>query len=141
MIPPQKQCCSVILVWLLCLATSFSENISIRIGDKTLQVEVVRSNRSRKKGLQGRKFLKENSGMLFIFNRPQILQFWMKKTRIPLSIAFLDEEKKILQIEDLFPYDLKSVKSKEKCLYALEVNLGWFKKNQVKPGLMMEFTS
>jgi uncharacterized membrane protein (UPF0127 family) len=81
-----------------------------------------------------RDVLEENSGMLFVYNSPIQTSFWMKNTRIPLSIAFIDENNQIFQIEDLTPGDLNSVKSKKPSKYALEVNKGWFKENGISIG-------
>ena len=58
----------------------------------------------------------------------------MKNTTIPLSIAFIDENKKIIQIEDMEPLSEESVKSKEDAMFALEVNKGWFKDNGISVG-------
>jgi uncharacterized protein len=130
-------------LFLFCEPACFSDNacIPLHIGDKSLQVEVARSNKERGTGLQNRESLGKNTGMLFIFDKPQMLHFWMNQTSIPLSIAFINDQKKIVQIEDLIPYDTSLVRSREKCLYALEVNRGWFKINLVEPGTFIEFTS
>ncbi len=82
-----------------------------------------------------RKSLAENSGMLFYFDKPQPVGFWMKNTLIPLSIAYLDEKGEILEIYPLTPLDETPTTSRSyRVKYALEMNQGWFKKNGVKPG-------
>jgi uncharacterized membrane protein (UPF0127 family) len=59
---------------------------------------------------------------------------WMKNTLIPLSVAFLDERGRILNIEDMQPNTRDYHCSKEAARFALEMNLGWFDMNNVKPG-------
>jgi uncharacterized membrane protein (UPF0127 family) len=73
--------------------------------------------------------------MLFIFERPEPLSFWMKNTFIPLSIAFLDTDGRILNIEDMAPQTETTHWSKGPALYALEMRKGWFMERGVKPGI------
>ena len=99
-----------------------------------LETELALSRQNQFKGLQNRSFLPKNSGMIFVYPRPKILSFWMKNTKIPLSIAFIDKNGIITQIEKLKPGSLKAAKSKVKCLYALEVNQDWFSNHGIKEG-------
>lgn len=104
------------------------DEIAFSVGERTLRVEVVFDNFSRMKGLKYRESLPEDSGMLFIFPTAEKQSFWMKDTLVPLSIAFLDDDGKILQIEDMRPKDRSSTESKYRVRFALEVNQGWFRK-------------
>ncbi|KHE93534.1 MAG: hypothetical protein SCABRO_00706 [Candidatus Scalindua brodae] len=72
--------------------------------------------------------------MLFIYPQEQNLSFWMKNTKIPLSIAFINSEEIITQIDSMTPYSLMSHTSKEKVKYALEMEQGWFSKNGIEVG-------
>lgn len=73
--------------------------------------------------------------MLFYFDKPQQVGFWMKNTLIPLSIAFLNENGKILEIYPMTPLDKNSTPSRSYLVkYALEMNQGWFKENEINPG-------
>ena len=99
-----------------------------------LKAEIADDHLTRARGLMGRKHLPEDHGMLFVFDRPDELGFWMSNTYLPLSIAFLDSSGKILQIEDMVPLSTKSVKAKDICTYALEVNEGWFSRNNIQIG-------
>jgi uncharacterized membrane protein (UPF0127 family) len=82
-----------------------------------------------------RRSLGENEGMLFIYDSPRMLSFWMKNTRIPLSVAFLDGSGKIVQIEHMRPYDsITRHSSSRPVQYALEMNRGWFERNGVGVG-------
>lgn len=99
-----------------------------------LHVEVADTEDLRQKGLMDRDALSGDSGMLFVFDKPGQLGFWMKNTRIPLSIAFLSESGEILNIENMYPYDFSTRKSTGDALCAIEVNQGWFKRNGIFPG-------
>jgi len=106
----------------------------LKINDKTLTVEVADTAEKKMTGLMFRKEMGKDEGMLFVFESPKKPAFWMKNTLLPLSLAYIDEKGIILQLEDLKPEDLTPVFAKERILYALEVNKGWFEKNEVKIG-------
>ena len=76
----------------------------------------------------------EKTEMLFIFERDQILSFWMKNTPHPLSIAYIDSKGRIRDIFDMTPYSTASINSTVSVRYALEVPQGWYKKNGITPG-------
>ncbi|MDR2923864.1 MAG: DUF192 domain-containing protein [Treponema sp.] len=99
-----------------------------------ITVEIARTDAERAKGLMYRKSLPDGEGMLFVFDRDQQLSFWMKNTIIPLSIAFIASDGHIMEIKDMQPNDLTSVRSSRSVRYALEVPQGWFGRVTVKPG-------
>jgi len=99
-----------------------------------ITVELAKTDEERALGLMFRKQLPDGQGMLFIFDRDQQLSFWMKNTVIPLSIAFIASDGHILEIKDMQPNDINSVKSSRSVRYALEVPQGWFGRVNVKPG-------
>jgi len=110
------------------------DRVTLEITGHTLRVEVSCDDLSRKRGLMYRNEMPDDEGMLFIFPQAKALGFWMKNTEIPLSIAFLSDDGKILQIEDMRPKDLTSTRSMMMVRYALEVNQGWFARHGVKVG-------
>jgi uncharacterized membrane protein (UPF0127 family) len=99
-----------------------------------LRAEIARSAEERARGLMYRKELPDGEGMLFVFERDQILHFWMKDTLIPLSIAFIDAEGRILEIRHMESGDLRTVSSSRSARYALEVPQYWFSRAGVGPG-------
>ena len=116
----------------------------IELGNKILDVEIADTRETCREGLMGREILEDGRGMLFVFEKPQILYFWMKNTKIPLSIAFFDENRQLIEIEDMFPLSDRSIycpkyKSSKPALYALEVNQGWFEKNGIEPSMKFSF--
>jgi len=106
----------------------------IAIKNASLNIEIADTQLKRSLGLMYRKELEPESGMLFIFPENKDLSFWMKDTHIPLSIAYINEEGIILNIEDMVPLSLNGVPSSGPCKYALEVNQGWFEQNMIQAG-------
>ena len=78
-----------------------------------------------------------NDGMLFVYPDVKPRSFWMKDTKLPLSIAFLSTDGKILKIAKMQPLTTQSTKSLYPAKYALEMNQGWFESNNIKPGAMV----
>ncbi len=138
------------MIWLTVLylwsSIALSEGSLVKFSNGAkLQVEVAESFTARNKGLMGRQSLDENSGMLFIFDQPKRLSFWMKDTYIPLSIGYFDENRFLKEVHHMKPQslmereqDLRSYGSECLCKYAIEVNKGWFSKNKVKVGMGFE---
>jgi uncharacterized membrane protein (UPF0127 family) len=91
-----------------------------------IKAEIAKTQEERSTGLMYRKSLQDGQGMLFVFDRDEVLSFWMKNTLIPLSIAFIAYDGKIIDIKDMYPHDTNSVKSSRSARYALEVPQGWF---------------
>lgn len=133
----KKYSSNILIFFLLINISAFSADLKktiLSINGHELKVEVAKENPDKQKGLQGRTYLHENYGMLFVYKKPQTLSFWMKDTLIPLSIAFINKKCIITQIEDMEPKDLTPVKSNKNCSFALEVNKGWFEANRIKTG-------
>jgi uncharacterized protein len=113
--------------------------IKVSSGERTtkLTVQVADTQEKRDKGLMFVGKLPENEGMLFVFSGKTYGGFWMKNTLIPLSVAFLDSDGKILKILDMVPCKEDECPTYDPELsyhYAIEVILGWFEKNQIKVG-------
>jgi uncharacterized membrane protein (UPF0127 family) len=108
--------------------------IRIAIKGQPLLVEVASTEGQRQRGLMFRAHLKDRAGMLFVFEEPQPLSFWMKNTAIPLSLAYLDAQGRIVELVDMAPFDRTEHHAATPARYALEVNHGWFATNSVMVG-------
>ncbi len=107
--------------------------IELTVDGHSLQTEVASTDEQKSIGLMHRKFMPINTGMLFVFKQPQAVSFWMRDTYIPLTIAFIDFNGRILEFRDMKPLDETPIDSKtDDVFYALEVNQGWFKQNGIK---------
>jgi len=82
--------------------------------------------------------LRPDHGMLFVFPDPQPLAFWMHNTYVPLSIAFIGADGRILNIEDMAPQTDLTHPSRGLALYALEMKKGWFAERGISPGAPVE---
>ena len=123
---------------------------TISINNKTIQVEIADTPELREKGLMFRESLCQDCGMLFIFENEGIYGFWMKDTLIPLDIAWINnlsadrqDRWEIVDIATLQSYvegkNPDQYKPNQKALYVLEVNSGYFEKNNIKIGTRVDF--
>jgi uncharacterized protein len=129
------------LLWIIPIARSQTIlKIPLYIGQKEIWVEVAKTPEERSYGLMGRKDLGKDEGMLFIFETEDRHGFWMKNTFIPLSIAFIDKNGKIVWITDMKPLTLDSHVPPQPILYALEMNKGWFSSRGIKVGDTIRFS-
>jgi uncharacterized membrane protein (UPF0127 family) len=110
----------------------------LTVGDHKLTAEVVVTPEQRAVGLMHRFSLKPDHGMLFVFERSEPLSFWMKNTFIPLSIAFIGADGRIVNIEDMKPQTEDTHWSKGPALYALEMRKGWFAEKGIGPGAVVK---
>jgi uncharacterized membrane protein (UPF0127 family) len=99
-----------------------------------VKAEIARTQEERSQGLMHRKSLPDGEGMLFVFERDEVLSFWMRNTYIPLSIAFITSDGRIVDIKDMYPKDESSVTSSRSVRYGLEVPQGWFSRAGVRLG-------
>jgi uncharacterized membrane protein (UPF0127 family) len=108
--------------------------VQLSINGHGLVAEVASTTETRTTGLMHRFSLKPDHGMLFVFNAPQPLAFWMKNTFVPLSIAFIGADGKILNIEDMAPQTETTHPSRGPALYTLEMKKGWFAERGIETG-------
>lgn len=106
----------------------------LQVSGHKIEVDIANTPELRSLGLMKRLSLDENAGMIFVFEDSQPRSFWMKETYIPLSIAYLDSDGVIINIENMSPLDLRSTRSSSPAKYALEMNEGWFESNGIQPG-------
>ena len=131
---------SICLLWISWVHSQSLTKIPIYIKDREVWVEIAKTEEERAKGLMGRMSLGKNGGMIFVFEVEGYHGFWMKNTLVPLSIAFIDKEGKIVWITDMKPLTLSTHSPPRPILYALEMNKGWFAANGIKAGDVVRFS-
>jgi uncharacterized protein len=107
---------------------------TLAIGKQKLVAEIAATPEQRMTGLMNRFSLKPDHGMIFVFERAEPQAFWMKNTFIPLSIAFIGSDGRIVNIEDMAPQDESQHWSAGPAQYALEMRKGWFAEHGIGPG-------
>ena len=119
-------------------APSATDTVRIDAGGENVRVrvEIANDEEEMARGLMGRTALAEDAGMLFVYPEERELSFWMKDTLIPLSIAFMDSEGRIVDLQDMkaLDEDPPHYVSAEPARYALEVNEGFFDEEGVEVG-------
>ena len=110
--------------------------LEISFEGKNAKLNLIISNTdaARRKGLMNQAFLEKNTGMLFIWPSSKKQCMWMKNTSIPLSIAYLSSDGRILEIYDMVPFSEDSICSMKNVRMAVEVNQGWFARNKISIG-------
>jgi len=132
--------------WALVCGTAAAQQaklpvIPLNVGLYVIHAELARTEAQRNEGMMLRKTMGQDEGMLFDLERPALLEcMWMKDTLIPLSVAFIDEAGRIINIEDMQPQtqDQHCSDKASHVRYALEANLGWFKQKHIAPGALIE---
>lgn len=115
---------------------------AIKIGDRTVRVQLAVREVEMKRGLMGRRDLEQDQGMLFVYSRPQPMSFWMRNTPRPLDIGFFDAEGELKEIYAMQPYDENAVQSRGANLqFALETNQGWFGDNDITTGAKLDLAA
>jgi uncharacterized protein len=114
-----------------------ASEVTFEGSDAVLYVEVADDAEERRRGLMGVHHLPDEEGMAFVFEQPVTTGFWMKDTLVPLSIAFVDEDDRVVGLKEMEPC------AADPCPYygvdepyvmAIEANAGWFEEHGVREG-------
>jgi uncharacterized membrane protein (UPF0127 family) len=130
--------CSIVCAHEALATESNLERQQFQIGTYVIDAELAITAEERQRGLMFRESLAENQGMMFQFTQADHYCMWMKNTLIPLSIAFIDEHGKIINIEEMRANSEQTTCAKSKARYALEMNAGWYKQRQIMVGQKVE---
>lgn len=145
--------------WVL-IATSFSGNLTgcartepvaerpartsahffeVRVGDKIARIQIAVRENEMQRGLMERRDLGPDDGMLFVYEHPQQMSFWMRNTPTALDIGFFNSDGILEEVYPLHPFDETPVRSRSSALaMALEMNQGWYQANGVKRGAKLD---
>jgi uncharacterized membrane protein (UPF0127 family) len=106
----------------------------VRIGDHAFRVEIAATVRDRARGLMERESLDPDSGMLFVYETPQTVSFWMLNTKIPLDVGFIRPDLTISSITTMKPFATDTHRSTESVQFALELAAGEFTRRGIRVG-------
>lgn len=105
-----------------------------------IKVELAVTTQERNRGLMGRTSLPVKTGMLFVFDRIERQEFWMKDTLIPLDMVFINQTGRIVKIHpDAIPQDLTPISSETPVKAALELNGGESARLGIKKGDLVQY--
>jgi uncharacterized membrane protein (UPF0127 family) len=121
-------------------AESGLPTVRVQVGDDTVIAEVASTEAQRARGLMYRRKLGRDRGMLFVYPKARTLSFWMKNTYVPLTIAYLDADRHVVDLVDMAPRSTAAHPSSAPARYALEMQQGWFAQHGVAVGDRVEFT-
>jgi uncharacterized membrane protein (UPF0127 family) len=111
--------------------------IELSAGMHRIDAEVVNTQETRMRGLMMRTSMPAHRGMLFVFDADARHCMWMKNTLMPLSVAFLDDQGKIVNVEEMKPQTENNHCAAKPARFALEMNAGWFKARGIEPGMQL----
>jgi len=111
----------------------------VAVGGRTVRLQLAVHLGEMQRGLMGRRDLGRDDGMIFIYEKPQRMSFWMRNTPTPLDIGFFDSAGVLREVYPLHPFDETAVSSRgDQLRFALEMNQGWFRQNDVRPGATLD---
>lgn len=120
-------------------AKSVADFFPIKVGEVVVRMQLAVRPAEMQRGLMERRNLGPDDGMIFVYERPQQMSFWMHNTPTPLDIGFFTRDGTLQEVYPLHPFDETSVASRSSELqFALEVNQGWFRERGVKPGAKLD---
>ena len=130
------------LLGLAMSAAAWAQNampvMELSAGFHRIEAEVAANDQNRQVGLMNRTAMPPQRGMLFVFPQERTHCMWMRNTLIPLSVAFIDADGVIINIENMQPQTEDNHCAKVPARYALEMNLGWFAQRGIKPGVKLQ---
>jgi hypothetical protein len=114
------------------------DSVTLTAGMHNIRAEVARTPLQTQTGMMFRREMAQHEGMLFVFDTLERRCFWMKNTLLPLSIAFIADDGRVVNLADMQPQSEESHCSAEPVRFALEMNQGWFAKRGIKPGFKLK---
>ncbi|MFA5778185.1 MAG: DUF192 domain-containing protein [Candidatus Paceibacterota bacterium] len=137
----------IILLLGFFLITRFSENLTsenikyVKIAGQNIKVDLALTKETQQQGLSGRSELKEDEGMLFIFNHEGLYSFWMKDMNFPIDIIWINKNLEVVDMKkNVLPESYpENFVPKENAKYVLEIVAGFGEKNNLKEGDSIEF--
>jgi hypothetical protein len=118
---------------------SVADFFPIKVGDRTVQMQLAVFPLEMQHGLMGRRDLGPDQGMIFIYQKPERMNFYMRNTPTPLDIGYFTGDGRLHEVYPMYPFDERTVSSRSEAIqFSLETNQGWYTANGVKPGAQLD---
>lgn len=114
--------------------------VELSAGMHRIDAQVAAKPNETMTGLMYRDSMPAQEGMLFVFPEPSTQCFWMRNTRIPLSVAFVADDGTIVNLADMKPMTENSHCSAKPVRFVLEMNQGWFAQKHITAGFRLRGT-
>lgn len=131
---PKKWLAVAMLAVPLLAAAQGMPLMELTAGIHRIEAEVAATQQNRMQGLMHRKSMAPQRGMLFVFDADARHCMWMRNTYLPLAVAFLDADGRILNVEEMLPQTENNHCAAAPARFALEMNAGWFRSRGIGPG-------
>lgn len=113
---------------------SVHDRFPIKVGGQVVQMRLAIQPQEQQQGLMFLKSMPADEGMIFLYDRPQQMSFWMRNCEFPQDIGFFDAEGKLKEVYPMYPHDERPVQSLGVRQFALEMNQGWYRQHGLKLG-------
>lgn len=110
------------------------DRFAIKVGGQVVQMRLAILPQEQQQGLMFLKSMPADEGMIFLYDRPQQMSFWMRNTDLPLDMGFFDADGKLKEVYPMYPHDERPVQSLGVRQFALEMNQGWYRQHGLKLG-------
>lgn len=119
-----------------------TEYFPVGLGGRPVRLQLAVRLPEMQRGLMERRDLGTDDGMIFIYEKPQQMSFWMRNTPTPLDIGFFRSDGTLAEVHPLHPFDERPVASGGSDLrFALETNQGWYRANGIRPGAKLDLAA
>jgi uncharacterized membrane protein (UPF0127 family) len=110
------------------------DRFAIKVGGQVVQMQLAILPQEMQQGLMYVKSMGADDGMVFLYDRPQQMSFWMRNTELPLDIGYFDAEGRLKEVYPMYPHDERPIQSLGVRQFAVEMNQGWYRKHGLKLG-------
>ncbi|HWA28975.1 MAG TPA: DUF192 domain-containing protein [Lacunisphaera sp.] len=110
------------------------DHFAIKVGSQVVQMRLAIHPQELQQGLMYLKSMPQNEGMIFLYDRPQQMSFWMRNCEFPQDIGFFDSDGRLKEVFPMYPHDERPVQSLGVRQFALEMNQGWYRQHGLKAG-------
>lgn len=121
---------------------TFGDYFDIKLGDKTVRLQFAVLPLEQQQGLMFRRDLGENDGMIFVYEHPQAMSFWMRNTPTALDIGYFDSSGTLLEVYPMHSFDETPVRSRsDRVRYAVEMKQNWYREHGVRAGAKLDLAA